>query len=122
VRWEPIFKTVHNLTSYKPDLYVKLPSGKELIIEVTVCKDDRACTRAEEKQQKYIPLLEDLALQTGKYPELLVIAVGATGVVSKVTEKAVKKMNDLGIQLKLSKLQKAAAIGTAKIMKKHLHN
>ena len=80
------------------------------------------CARAEEKLQKYLPLLDDIALQTREHPQMFAIAIGVTGAVSKVTENAVKKLNDLRMKLKLSKLQKAAAIGTAKIMKKHLHN
>ena len=82
-----------------------LPNGKQLIIEVTVCRDDKACTRAEEKAQKYIPLAEDLARQSGKHPIVIPIAIGATGAVSKMTEDAIKKLNGMGIPLHLSKLQ-----------------
>jgi hypothetical protein len=118
VQWEPRFPTVNHLEHCKPDLYVQLPSGKKLIIEVTVCRDDKACTRAEEKAQRYHALAQDIALQTKKYPLVLPIAIGVTGVVSKMTERAVKKLNELGIPLKLSKLQKAAAIGSSKILSK----
>ena len=121
VRWEPRFPTVDRLEHHKPDLFVILPNNKQLIIEVTVCRDDKACTRAEEKAQKYIPLAEDLARQTGKHPIVIPIAIGATGAVSKMTEDAIKKLNGMGIPLQLSKLQRAAAIGTAKIMQKHIN-
>ena len=89
---------------------------------MTVCNDDRACDRADEKQAKYLPLRDDLGEQHKNTPTIFPIAIGATGVVSKITENAVEKLNDWGIPLQLSKLQKAAAIGTAKIIKRVLAN
>ena len=97
VRWEPRFPTVDRLEHHKPDLFVILPNGKQLIIEVSVYRDDKACTRAEEKAQKYIPLAEYLARQTGKHPIVIPIAIEATGAVSKMTEDAIKKLNGMGI-------------------------
>ena len=103
VRWEPRFPTVERLQRHKPDLFLILPNGKQLII-VKVCRDDKPCTRAEEKAQKYIPLAEDLARQTGKQPMVIPIEIGATGAVGKITGKAIKKLNGMGIPLQLSSL------------------
>ena len=121
VQWEPKFPTVQSLKHTKPDLYLSLPNGKRVIIEVTVCNDDRACLRADEKLSKYLPLREQIGKQERNIPHVLPIAIGTTGVVSKVTENAVKKLNDWGIPLRLSKLQKAAAIGTAMTIKRVLN-
>ena len=69
-----------------------IPShGKQLIIDVTLCRVDKACTRAEEKAQKYMPL--------GKHPIVTPIAMGATEAVSKMTDDAIKKLNGMGIPL-----------------------
>ena len=105
----------------RPDIYVSVPNGKRASIEVTVCNDDRVCNRADEKQAKYLPLRDDIGSQGSHCPTIFPIAIGTTGVVGKVTENAVKKLNDWGIPLQLSKLQKAAAIGTAKTIMRVLN-
>ena len=80
-----------------------------------MCRDDKACTKAEHNAQKYIPLAEDLARQTGKHLIVISMGIGTTGAVSKMKEDAIKKLNGMGIPLQLSKIQRAAAVGTAKI-------
>ena len=105
MHWEPKFTTAQSLKHTKSDLYLSLPNGKRVIIEVTVCNDDRACLRTE---SEYLPLREQIGKQEQKDPHVLPIKIETTCVVSKVTENAVKKLR--GIPLRLSKLQKAAAI------------
>jgi hypothetical protein len=118
--WEPTIKTMDRVEHNKPDLKVRLPNGKVFIIEVTVCRDDCVADRSEQKLQKYLPLRDDLLRQTREHTEILAIAVGATGAISKRTLEAIKTLNKNGIGLHPAKLQKAAAVETANLVRRTL--
>jgi hypothetical protein len=112
--------TTTKLDHNKPDLFVRLPNGRDLIIEVTVCKDDVVADRSEKKAQKYFELRDDIARQSKRHVQVLPIAIGATGVISKQTVDAVRSLNRYGIKLQPSTLQKTAAVGSVKIVRRVL--
>ena len=85
-----------------------------------MCKDDYVVERSELKEQKYLELRADLARRYQSKVINLAIAIGVTGVVSLKTREAVQKLNRFGIPLVLSKLQKAAATGSAIILRRVL--
>ena len=112
--------TVEKLEHNKPDLLLCLEDGTRVIIEVTVCKDEYVVERSELKEQKYLELRADLARRYQSKVINIAIAIGITGVVSIKTREAVQKLNRYGIPLVLSKLQKAAATGSAIILRRVL--
>ena len=120
IQWEPTIPTTVKLDHNKPDLHLKLPTGKHLLIEVTVCRDDLVADRTEKKAQKYMELRDNVAAQWGKHVQVLPIAIGVTGVISKQTLHSVRVLNRCGINLHPSALQKTAAVGSAKIVRRVL--
>ena len=120
IQWEPKVPTVEKLEHNKPDLLLCLEDGTRVIIEVTVCKDEYVVERSELKEQKYLELRADLARRYQSKVINIAIAIGITGVVSIKTREAVQKLNRYGIPLVLSKLQKAAATGSAIILRRVL--
>ena len=104
----------------RPDLQVLLSNGKELLIEIAVCKDDLVADRTDMKAMKYLELRDDLARQHKRHVEVIPIVVGSTGAISARTVDSIKRLNKYGIALKASKVQKTAAIGSANIIRRTL--
>jgi hypothetical protein len=120
IRWDPKIPTVERLEHNRPDLQVLLSNGKELLIEIAVCKDDLVADRTDMKAMKYLELRDDLARQHKRHVEVIPIVVGSTGAISARTVDSIKRLNKYGIALKASKVQKTAAIGSANIIRRTL--
>ena len=67
-------------------------------------------------------LAEDWAKKHGKHPTVLPIVVGTRGVVPERTVKALQTLNKWGIDVPISRLQKAAVIGSVKLIWKTLRS
>ena len=93
-------------------MIVKLPEGPTAFIEITVCRDDSVVERAIQKEQRYLALARDYAMANHCHPSIFAIAIGTRGVVPKQTVNALQKLQKWGFDIQLSKLQKAAVIGS----------
>ena len=101
-------------------MIVTMPGGKKIIIEVTVCKDELVTERHLEKKRKYDLLAQDMARQDHAHPNVIIVAIGATGAVSKNGLKDLVKLKELGIPIRISRLQRSAAYGSVRILNKIL--
>jgi hypothetical protein len=110
--WDPKVPTVERLEHNRPDMIVKLPEGPTAFIEITVCRDDSVVERAIQKEQRYLALARDYAMANHCHPSIFAIAIGTRGVVPKQTVNALQKLQKWGFDIQLSKLQKAAVIGS----------
>ena len=97
----------------RPDIVLQLPDRRRLLIEVTVCSDSLVVTRQSEKTAKYHPLSQALAsAEQVPHPQVV------TGVVPDDVLLSVRALETAGIPLRLSTLQRAAAFGSARIVRK----
>jgi hypothetical protein len=121
--WDPKVKTVNKLEHNHPDIVVKMPEGQVLILEFAVCRDDMVVERATEKERRYQLLARDWQQKHGgAHPTVLPIVIGTRGVVPKATVQALQKLKKWGFDVSLSKLQKAAVIGSIKIVQKTIRS
>jgi hypothetical protein len=117
VRWAPKVKTTEKVPKDTPDLLVKLPDGRKFIMEFTVCSDSLVTRRHQEKLEGYQALADNLQLQSKRRPNILVFAIGCTGAVTRGTEEAVRQLNAAGFSIRISQLQRVAAIGSVRIIR-----
>ena len=103
-----------------PDLILQLPEGPTAFIEFTVCRDDSVVERAKFKEDKYRLLAEDWAKKHKRYPTVLPVVVGTRGVIPKQTMTSLAKLKAWGFDVQVSRLQKAAVIGSVKAVWKTL--
>ena len=93
---------------------------KCLIIDITIPDDDNVVVKEEENIQNYDKLKREvMKLWSMKRVDVVPVAIGALGTVSKKLEKWIEK---LGIKLKIEHLQKASILGTARVLKKTLES
>ena len=119
MRWNPLIRC--DAPHTRPDLLLSIPGKrKTFILEVTVCQDSYVGRRHEEKKQRYLKLADEIGAATNSSVEILVFAIGITGAVCKEIHKDLKKLQDFGIDIRLSKLQRIAAEGSARLIRKIL--
>jgi hypothetical protein len=118
--WNPKVKTVDKVEHNHPDLILQLPEGPTAFIEFTVCRDDSVVERAKLKEDKYRLLAEDWAKKHKRHPAVLPIVIGTRGVIPKQTVASLAKLKAWGFEVQLSRLQKAAVIGSVKAVWKTL--
>ena len=118
--WNPKVKTVDKVEHNHPDLILQLPEGPTAFIEFTVCRDDSVVERAKFKEDKYRLLAEDWAKKHKRHPVVLPIVVGTRGVIPKQTVASLAKLKAWGFDMQVSRLQKAAVIGSVKAVWKTL--
>ena len=70
-----------------------------------------------EKRMKYVPLVNHLRRTTRKWVDFIPMVIGATGVVSKDTTEAVKRLE---LDLDIGWLQKIAAVQTCNMFRQLL--
>ena len=95
-----------------------MPEGQTLFIEPTVCRADNVVERAQQKESRYQELANDWRVRHKVQPTVVPIVVGTRGVVPNRTIKALETLKNWGFDIKLSRLQKAAVIGSIKIAQK----
>lgn len=120
LQWNPKVKTVDKVEHDRPDLILQLPEGPTVFIEFTVCRDDKVVERAKYKEDKYRLLAEDWAKKHKRYPTVLPIVVGTRGVIPRQTMTSLAKLKAWGFDVQVSRLQKAAVIGSVKVVWKTL--
>ena len=120
--WDPKVRTTKKMEHNHPDMILKLPEGQVVIIEFTVCRDLSVVERATQKETRYQQLAEDWAKKHGKHPTVLPIVVGTRGVVPERTVKALQTLSKWGFDVPISRLQKAAVIGSVKLIWKTLRS
>ena len=118
--WDPKVKTVNKMEHNHPDMVLRLPEGPVAIIEFTVCRDLSVVERATQKEARYQQLAADWAVKHGTHPTVIPIVVGTRGVVPERTVESLKTLKRWGIDVEISRLQKAAAMGSVKLIWKTL--
>jgi hypothetical protein len=120
--WDPKVRTVHKMEHNHPDMIIQLPEGPVVILEFSVCRDAGVVERAQQKERRYRQLAEDWAQKHGVHPTVLPLVVGTRGVVPKRTVESLGTLKRWGFDVAISRLQKAAVIGSVKIVWKTLQS
>ena len=85
-----------------------------------MCRDISVVERAKQKEARYQQLAEDWAMKHGTHPTVLPIVVGTRGVVPERTVESLRTLKRWGFDVEISKRQKAATIGSVKLVWKTL--
>ena len=116
-------RTVSRVEENRPDLILWDKEDKTCkIIEVTVPLDSNISAAYMQKESKYIPLIQNLSQLYNQYKyEAVTIVIGAMGAVPKSInqniEKLSKYINKEKRKTLIPRIQKAALLGTVKILK-----
>ena len=87
------------------------------IIDIAVPGDSRVESMENEKVQKYQDLARELRKLWQVKVKVVPVVVGALGAIPNALEKHLK---EIGTSVKVELLQKAALLGTARILRKTL--
>ena len=103
----------------RPDIIiVDKKEHKGLIIDIAVPADVNVGEKEKEKVEKYQDLKREIArLWKLKRVEVVPIVIGALGCITKEFDRWIEK---LGITCNVGVMQKAALLGTARILRKVL--
>ena len=116
-------RMVSRVEKNRPDLILWDKEDKTCkIIEVTVPLDSNISAAYTQKESKYIPLIQNLSQLYNQYKyEAVTIVIGAMGAVPKSLnqniEKLSKYINKEKRKTLIPRIQKAALLGTVKILK-----
>ena len=118
ILWDMMIQTDHVITARRPDIVVK---DKLLdhtwLIDVAVPGDGRVKEKEREKVEKYQDLARELRKLWSTSVNVVPIVIGALGAVENVEEE----LHKLNIERKeISKVQLAALLGLARILRKVL--
>ena len=118
ILWDMMIQTDHVITARRPDIVVK---DKLLdhtwLIDVAVPGDGRVKEKEREKVEKYQDLARELRKLWSTSVNVVPIVIGALGAVENVEEE----LHKLNIERKeISKVQFAALLGSARILRKVL--
>ena len=97
---------MHRLELYRP-VVVRLPKGPPASIELTVFIDDSVVGRPRKKKQRYHALISDNATANNSIG-YFVIEVSL--LFSKAVDQIAQASQEMGFDVELSKLQRAAVI------------
>ena len=122
LQWDPQVRTVNKMEHNRPDMIIKLPEGQVVMLEFSVCRDGSVVERALQKEQRYRELAEDFAQSHKVNPTVLPTVVGTRGVVPKRTMDSLDALKRWGFDVSISRLQKAAVIGSVKVVWKALQS
>ena len=118
VLWDFNIQTDRVIEHRRPDVVV-LDKAADLchIIDVAVPGDTRVASKEKEKVQKYQDLAREIRKLWKVRVKVIPIVVGALGTIPRSLEK---HLDEIGCQVKVDLLQKAALLGTARILRKTL--
>ena len=119
VLWDINVQCDNVIEARRPDIIlIDKKERKVIIIDIAVPADVRVGEKEREKMEKY----QDLKRKTGRLWKLKMVGVvpvviGALGSVTKESDGWIEK---LGITIIVGEMQKAALLGTARILRKVL--
>ena len=119
--WDMNIQCDNVIEARRPDLVlVEKKEHTGIIIDITVPADANVAEKEKNKVEKYQDLKRELKrLWKLKKVDVVPVAIGALGSVTKGFEKWIEK---LGIHCSLGVLQKTALLGTARILRKVLES
>ena len=118
ILWDFNIQTDHVVEHRRPDIVVLDKEGKRCqLIDIAVPGDSRVELKEKEKVQKYQDLARELRKLWRVKVKVVPLVVGALGTIPKALEKS---LESIGSTVKVELLQKAALLGTARILRKTL--
>ena len=111
-------QTDHFITAGRPDMiFVDKEHYECQIIDFAIPYDTRVDDKEVEKIEKYLDLARELKKVWNMKVTVVPLVVGALGTPAKALEKRLKT---IGIETKITELQKAVLIHTSRILQKVL--
>ena len=103
----------------KPDIVVWRKHKKKcFVVDICVCLDVNIEKNIQTKKDHYLPLTAELKRLYDDYDfEIVPVVLGATGLITTHLGKALKKIGVENIPEVTAQCQKAALLGTLKIVK-----
>ena len=118
ILWDFNIQTDHVIEHRRPDVVVLDKHEKMChLIDIAVPGDSRVASKENEKVQKYQDLARELRKLWQVKVKVVPVVVGALGTIAKALEKHLK---EIGTSVRVELLQKAALLGTARILRKTL--
>ena len=118
ILWDFNIQTDHVVEHRRPDIVVLDKEEKRCqLIDIAVPGDSRVALKEKEKVQKYQDLARELRKLWKVKVKVVPVVVGALGTIPKALEKY---LESIGSTVKVELLQKAALLGTARILRKTL--
>ncbi|XP_077975551.1 uncharacterized protein LOC144431372 [Styela clava] len=118
ILWDFNIQTDHVITHRRPDIVVINSSENTcLIIDIAVPADHRILLKEKEKIEKYQDLRREMGKIWNVKTRIIPVVVGALGAISNKLEGYLKDMN---LPNRLESLQKAALLGSARILRRVL--
>jgi len=120
ILWDFNIQTDNVIEARRPDIVVVNKQKQEaIIIDVAVPSDKNVFTKQDEKIHKYQDLAVELKRiwKLKKVPEVVPVVVGALGATPKQQETHLRK---IGLEASRKDIQKAALLGTARILRRVL--
>ena len=119
ILWDMTIQCDHYIEARRPDiLVVERSSRKALIIDIASSADRNVGEKENEQIEKYQDLKREIIkLCKLRRVEVIPVVVGALRAVSK---KIGQYLEQIGIDIRIGLLQKAAMLGTARILRKVL--
>ena len=116
ILWDVIIQCDKEIEARRPDIVVVDKQRREVnIIDVAIPGDVRVCEKELEKIDKYKALKDEIArLWEMQKVTLIPVVVGALGA---ITNRFGKFMQEIGIDIRIKHVQKAALLGTARLLR-----
>ena len=117
--WDTKVKTLTLLKHNKPDIVLWSKAEKKcFIIDISVGLDVNVTKNFNQKRDNYLPLASELKRLYETYTfEIILIAMGATGLVTNSLKLMLKRIGVDNVNNVVLKCQKSALLGTLKIVK-----
>ncbi|XP_072169447.1 uncharacterized protein [Diadema setosum] len=118
ILWDFDVQTDNVIQHRRPDIIV-VERARQMctIVDVAVPGDSRVAEKEKEKIEKYQDLARELRRLWNMRTKVIPIVVGALGTTPKQLRR---HLDDVGVPDRVQTLQKAALLGTARILRKVL--
>ena len=117
--WDRKIETLVRCAHNKPDIVLwRTVEKKCFVIDACICLDVNIEKNIQMKKDNYLPLIAELKRLYDEYSfEVVPIVLGATGLVTTHLGKALETIGVLNIPDVTTQCQKAALLGTLKVVK-----
>ena len=117
--WDFNTQTDKEIQALRPDLIVVNRRDNQCFIDIAVPNDSGILEKEKEKIEKYQDLRREIAKLWSIKTSVIPIVVGTLGT---VTNNLGKHLNTISVTTTVELLQKAALLGTARILRKVLES
>ena len=116
ILWDFTVQADHFITARRPDMiFIDKEHHERQISDFAIPYDTRVDDKEVEKIEKYLDLARELKKVWNMKVTVVPLVVGALGTPAKALEKRLKT---IGIETKITELQKAIMIHTSRILRK----